>query len=128
MAAGFELEFGALGMGVAAAAALFLTVFAGALAKRLRRRRRSGSAPRMTVPARVVAKRALPPSPAADRSGPPSAEAYYVTFRAGSGTPMELQVPGPEYRDLAVGDRGQVTFQGSQYLRFDRAGWGDPPP
>ena len=33
---------------------------------------------------------------------------------------MELYVSGSEYGVLAEGDKGQLTFQGTRYLTFDR--------
>ena len=45
---------------------------------------------------------------------------YYVTFQVESGDRMELSVSGPEYGMLAEGDRGELTFQGTRYLSFER--------
>ncbi len=45
---------------------------------------------------------------------------YYVTFQVASGDRMELPVSGSEYGMLAEGDYGDLTFQGTRYLRFER--------
>ena len=45
---------------------------------------------------------------------------YYATFEFESGDRMELAMSGSEYGLLVEGDRGQLTFQGSRYLSFDR--------
>ena len=51
-----------------------------------------------------------------------SSTSYYVTFQVDSGDRMELYVSGSEYGVLAEGDKGQLTFQGTRYLTFDRLG------
>ena len=45
---------------------------------------------------------------------------YYVTFQVESGDRMELHLTGREYGMLAEGDQGQLHFQGTRYLGFDR--------
>ena len=45
---------------------------------------------------------------------------YYVTFQMESGDRMEFQVSGIEYGMLAEGDTGELTFQGTRYLAFER--------
>ena len=45
---------------------------------------------------------------------------YYVTFQFDSGDRLELHVPGREYGMMAEGDVGDLTFQGTRYLGFDR--------
>ena len=50
-----------------------------------------------------------------------SSTSYYATFQVESGDRMELYIPRNEYGMLAEGDRGRLTFQGTRYLRFERA-------
>jgi len=45
---------------------------------------------------------------------------YYVTFEVQSGDRMEFHVSGEEFGQLAEGDTGKVTFQGTRYLGFTR--------
>lgn len=45
---------------------------------------------------------------------------YYVTFQVESGDRMELQVSGREYGMVVEGDVGNLTFQGTRYLGFER--------
>jgi hypothetical protein len=45
---------------------------------------------------------------------------YYVTFQVESGDRMELHVAGHEFGMLIEGDRGDLTFQGTRYLGFER--------
>ena len=45
---------------------------------------------------------------------------YYVTFEVASGDRIELAVNGSEYGLLVNGDYGNLTFQGTRYLGFER--------
>nr|WP_245339028.1 DUF2500 domain-containing protein [Paenibacillus shirakamiensis] len=49
-----------------------------------------------------------------------SSTTYYLTFEVESGSRMEFQVQGSEYGQLAEGDEGKLTFQGTRYLGFQR--------
>lgn len=90
---------------------------------------KNNNSPRLTVSARIVAKRQNTthnnqPN-AGDISGAHgfhtiSSTSYYVTFQVDSGDRMELSVSGSECGVLAEGDKGQLTFQGTRYLTFDR--------
>ena len=90
---------------------------------------KNNNSPRLTVSARIVAKRQNTthnnqPN-AGDISGAHgfhtiSSTSYYVTFQVDSGDRMELSVSGSEYGVLAEGDKGQLTFKGTRYLTFDR--------
>lgn len=61
-------------------------------------------APRLTVEAKVVAKRTN----------------ITHLFEVESGDRMEMNVRGSEYGMLAEGDVGKLTFQGTRYLNFER--------
>lgn len=45
---------------------------------------------------------------------------FYVTFQAESGDSMEFTVTGSEYKRLAEGDRGKLSFQGTRYVSFEK--------
>lgn len=45
---------------------------------------------------------------------------YYVTFEVESGDRMELQLEGFEYGLLVEGDKGNLSFQGTRFLGFER--------
>lgn len=45
---------------------------------------------------------------------------YYVTFEVPSGDRMELLVSASDFGMLAQGDRGNLSFQGTRYLSFER--------
>ena len=82
---------------------------------------KNNHSPRLTVDAKVVAKRAHDTH---RRSGTSNIRrtitTYYVTFEVESGDRFELQLQGHEYGLLVEGDRGKLTFQGTRYLGFAR--------
>ena len=75
--------------------------------------------PRLTVPASVVCKR---DDRRRHRNGNHTHHRtyYYATFQFESGDRLELELQGHEYGLLVEGDRGNLTFQGSRYLGFER--------
>lgn len=90
---------------------------------------KNNCSPRLTVNARVVAKRIdvnhYRTANAGDMTGAhgyhtSSSTWYYVTFQVESGDRMELSVDGTEYGMLAEGDAGRLSFQGTRYLGFER--------
>ncbi|MCM1124985.1 MAG: DUF2500 domain-containing protein [Lachnospiraceae bacterium] len=92
---------------------------------------KNNHSPRLTVTAKVVSKRMdishHSQANAGDMTGAhgyttTSSTSYYVTFQVDSGDRMELSVSGSEYGMLAEGDAGQLSFQGTRYLSFERSG------
>ena len=90
---------------------------------------KNNQSPRLTVHAVIVSKRMNVShhthANAGDVSGAhgyhsTSSTSYYVTFQVASGDRMELSVSGPEYGMLAEGDEGELSFQGTRYLGFER--------
>lgn len=87
---------------------------------------KNNNSPRLTVSARIVAKRQNTtyqnhPN-AGDTSGAhgyhtTSSTTYYVTFQVESGDIIEMSVSGSEYGKLTEGDEGKLTFQGTRYLQ-----------
>lgn len=43
-----------------------------------------------------------------------------MTFEVKSGDRMELSVAGKEYGQMAEGDVGELSFQGTRFLGFER--------
>ena len=76
---------------------------------------RNNHSPRLTVPARVVSRRAEITHHQHSHS-----TWYYATFEVDSGDRMELNMTGQEYGMLAEGDQGMLTFQGTRFLGFER--------
>ena len=90
---------------------------------------KNNQSPRLTVHAVIVSKRMnvshRTHANAGDVSGAhgyhsTSSTSYYVTFQVPSGDRMELSVSGSEYGMLAEGDEGELSFQGTRYLGFER--------
>lgn len=75
--------------------------------------------PRLTVQACITGKRSEHHHHHHDNMDT-SSTTYYVTFQVQSGDQMELRVNGWEYGQLAEGDVGNLTFQGTRYLGFER--------
>ena len=45
---------------------------------------------------------------------------YFATFELEDGSRLELGLKDAEYGMLAEGDQGQLSFQGTRYLGFER--------
>ena len=90
-------------------------------------RNKNNHSPRLTVSAVVVSRRTkvshYSHANAGDAGGghhTTSSTWYYVTFQFVSGDRMEFPVDGSEYGMLVEGDEGELTFQGTRYLGFER--------
>ena len=81
---------------------------------------KNNASPRLTVPATVVAKRTEVSHHHTDNTMMHTFTTYYVTFQVESGDRMELRLSGTEYGQLAEGDTGKLSFQGTRYLGFER--------
>ena len=99
------------------------TVFIS-LIKGVKEWNKNNHSPRLTVPSTVVTKRT---DVTRRRSGGTNGHHhyhtstnYYVTFEVESGDRMELHMTGSEYGLLVEGDRGNLSFQGTRYLGFER--------
>ena len=90
---------------------------------------RNNNSPRLVVDAEVVAKRedvshsSMPVG--GDATGAhgfhtTTSTTYYVTFEVKGGDRLEFSVGSTEYGQLAEGDRGELTMQGTRYLGFVR--------
>lgn len=103
---------------------LILAAFGVVLVRGLVQWGRNNKSPRLTVEATIVSRRA-DTSIHLHNTGSGACHTsrstwYYVTFQVASGDRMELSVPSREYGLLAEGDRGELTFQGTRYLSFER--------
>ena len=90
-------------------------------------RNKNNHSPRLTVSAVVVSRRTevshhchTNAGDAGDGYHTTSSTWYYVTFQFASSDRMEFQVEGSEYGMLVEGDEGELTFQGTRYLGFER--------
>jgi hypothetical protein len=103
---------------------LVFGVFIMTFVRGFRQWNKNNHSPRLTVPATVVAKRTNVSRHHHGGTGmhhTTHSTTYYVTFQVESGDRMELQVQGHEYGLLIEGDRGNVSFQGTRYLGFERS-------
>ena len=122
MGFGFDLMFTLIPILSLLIFGLVFGVIIASLVRRGKQWHRNNNSPRLTVDAKVLAKRH-------DVSRRRSAgehrhyhyhNTYFVTFEVSSGDRMELQLQGHEYGLLIEGDTGKLTFQGTRYLGFER--------
>ena len=97
-----------------------LGIFLFALISNLRTWHKNNHAPRLCVPAAVVAKRTEVSRHHTDNTMTHTFTTYYATFQVESGDRMELEVDGSDYGMLVEGDIGKLSFQGTRYLGFAR--------
>lgn len=97
-------------------------VFAVSIGKSISQWNKNNHSPRLTVDARVLAKRhdVSRRRSAGEHHHYHTTNSYFVTFEVASGDRMELQLQGHEYGLLIEGDTGKLTFQGIRYLGFER--------
>ena len=98
---------------------LIMVVVVMQIVKSLGEWNKNNNSPRLTVTATVVAKRDQVTRHHHQNHTSHSTR-YFVTFQVQSGDRMELQLEGREYGLLVEGDRGNLTFQGTRYLGFER--------
>ena len=101
---------------------MFIVVFIVILVKIVGQWHNNNQSPRLTVEATVVAKRGHTTHhhDAGNIHHSHSSTTYYVTFQFESGDRLELHVPHSQFGYLVEGDRGELTFQGTRFLGFER--------
>ena len=102
---------------------MFFSVFSLAIVssfKGIAQWNKNNHSPRLTVDAKVVAKRTNVSRHNSRNHMTHTSTTYFVTFQVESGDRMELLVPGQEYGLIVEGDSGKVTFQGTRFLSFQR--------
>lgn len=123
---GFQTGFSIIGILGSLIFIFVLGMFIAIAVKGISQWNRNNHAPRLTVPATVVAKRTnVSHHHHHNHSGTgmhhtTHSTTYYVTFQVESGDRMELHVAGQEFGLLIEGDRGMLSFQGTRYLAFER--------
>ncbi|MBS4196499.1 DUF2500 domain-containing protein [Lederbergia citri] len=102
---------------------VIISIIVGA-AKGINQWQKNEQSPRLSVPAVVKTKRTnVSRHSQMDTNEIHShhtSTTYYVTFEFESGDRSEFIVSGTEYGQLAEGDVGVLTFQGTRYLGFER--------
>ena len=104
---------------------LVIGTFVVMLVKGISEWNKNNHSPRLTVPATIIAKRT---NVSRHRHGGANSHhhyhtstTYYVTFQVESGDRMEFHISGQEYGVLIEGDHGNLSFQGTRYLGFERS-------
>lgn len=104
---------------------LVIGTFVVMLVKGISEWNKNNHSPRLTVPATIIAKRT---NVSRHRHGCANSHhhhhtstTYYVTFQVESGDRMEFHISGQEYGLLIEGDHGNLSFQGTRYLGFERS-------
>ncbi len=101
----------------------FFSVFAlivSSAFREIKRERKNDQSPRLTVPAAVIGKREELRRYGGQNGAGRIRTQYYVTFQFESGDRMELPLEGYQYGMMVEGDRGNLTFQGTRFLNFER--------
>ena len=117
---GFGMGFDMFGIMFTVVFVFVIGTFVVTAARGISRWSKNNNSPRLTVPATVVAKRTNVTRHANSHHHHHTSTTYYVTFQVESGDRMELHVAGQEYGLLVEGDNGNLTFQGTRYLGFER--------
>lgn len=102
---------------------IVMGMFLFALINGLKQLSRNEQSPRLSVPAIVKTKRTKVSRHTHHHDSHHShstSTTYYATFEFESGDRLELTLTGAEYGQLAEGDYGILTFQGTRYLGFER--------
>ena len=99
---------------------LFFAVFFTILIRNIGEWFQNNASPRLTVPAKVVAKRSSHHHHHHGHGGMHHSTRYHVTFEVESGDRVELSLSGHEFGMLVEGDTGRLSFQGTRYLSFER--------
>lgn len=124
MGFGFGMGFDMFGIMFTIVFVLVIGIFIVTAVKGIGQWNKNNHSPRLTVPATIVAKRTHVSrhhhGGANGHHHHHTSTSYYVTFQVESGDRMELHVAGTEYGMLIEGDHGNLTFQGTRYLGFER--------
>ena len=122
MGFGFHSGFGIMGVIVPLMFVVVIVFFIVIAVKGIGQWSKNNNSPRLTVPATIVTKRTNVSHHhgTGDHHHHHTSTTYYVTFQVESGDRMEFHVPGHEYGMLIEGDHGNLSFQGTRYLGFER--------
>ena len=100
---------------------LAFALIVAVLVKNLRTWNKNNNSPRLSIDAKVVAKRTqVSHNSGTDGFAGSSSTSYFATFQVESGDRMELRMSGHDYGMLAEGDTGKLSFQGTRFLGFQR--------
>lgn len=121
---GFNTGFNLVSIMVTVIFVVVIGMFIVIAVKGISQWNKNNHSPRLTVAATIVSKRTNVSHHNHHGTGmhhTTTSTTYYVTFQVESGDRMELQMSGQEFGMLMEGDRGNLSFQGTRYLGFERA-------
>lgn len=101
-------------------------VIVWAISKHNKQESQNANSPRITVEAVVIAKRTHVSSRRRAHSHSHmhasyrTSTTYYITFQLINGSRTEMKVTDQDYGYIVEGDRGNLTFQGTWFLGFQR--------
>ncbi|MBQ9747408.1 MAG: DUF2500 domain-containing protein [Clostridia bacterium] len=117
----FSFGFGMFSVFFTIMFVVVISIFAITIFKMLKEWNQNNKSPRLTVHAKVIGKRTNIQRHRSGNTGMGhTTTTYYVSFEVESGDRMELRLPGTEYGLLIEGDEGNLSFQGTRFLSFDR--------
>lgn len=99
---------------------LVFVVIAAVIIKGVMQNGRNNKLPRLSVGVNVVAKRTSVHTHHNNNGFDTTSNTYYMTFQFDSGDRMEFIVPSDVYGLCAEGDFGNLTFQGTRFISFER--------
>ena len=114
---GFDVTFSIMRIMVPVIFVLVFGIIIVAMVRGIGEWNKNNQSPKLTVPVTVVAKRSDVHRGIETMH---TFTSYYVTFQVESGDRMEFEISDTEYGMLAEGDSGELTFQGTRYLNFQR--------
>ena len=114
---GFGMTFSIMRIMVPVIFVLVFGIIIVAMVRGIGEWNKNNHSPKLTVPVTVVAKRSDVHRGIETMH---TFTSYYVTFQVESGDRMEFEISDMEYGMLAEGDSGELTFQGTRYLNFQR--------
>lgn len=123
MGFGYSMGFGAVGAGSVLISLLAVSIIAVVIIRGVAEWSRNNDSPRLTVPATVVSRRTSVTHHHHHANGAHHVHPvihYHVTFEVASGDRMEFSVSSRTYGILTEDDYGQLSFQGTRYLGFER--------
>ena len=102
---------------------LFFAIFFLAILKIIKEWNKNNKSPRLKVEAKVVDKREHISRNTHRHNGhthTSHSSSYFITFEVESGDRLELQIPRDEFGLIIEGDFGDLTFQGTRFVSFER--------
>lgn len=117
-----DFTFGTFSIVFGIAFILIFSVIIFVIVKSIAQWNKNNNSPRLSTDATIVTKREdfSHYNSGDDMMSSSTNTTYYVTFQVPSGDRIEFHISSNEYGMLAEGDRGNLSFQGTRYISFNR--------